>query len=326
MGRKKGFRIPGVSFSAKRALGITAMKSRASRSIGIPLTKAGRQRKFGAQVGCMTMGTIFLGTIGVFLFLISAAYAQTCCRVCKSGKPCGDSCISRSSQCSKPTGCACASGGQSSTILPLLNNDQSNIAPQSVLTTRVTAIDGDTIDIDGIVVRLEGIDAPEIKQECIDIFDEKYLCGRRAQQVLSRLLADDINCVNSGTDKYGRTLAYCTSRGEEINRRMVQLGWAFAFVKYNPRYLEDQQAASDAHIGMWEGKVDAPWDWRAEKIAERAAPGSCIIKGNISKGKKIFFLPFHSLYANVKVEESKGERWFCSEAEALAAGFRRALR
>lgn len=34
--------------------------------------------------------------------------AQDCCRVCKSGKPCGDSCIAATSTCSRPPGCACA--------------------------------------------------------------------------------------------------------------------------------------------------------------------------------------------------------------------------
>ncbi|MCX5888251.1 MAG: hypothetical protein NTY36_02220 [Deltaproteobacteria bacterium] len=39
-------------FSWKRALGISAAKARLSRKIGVPLTRSGRQRKFGAMMGC----------------------------------------------------------------------------------------------------------------------------------------------------------------------------------------------------------------------------------------------------------------------------------
>jgi hypothetical protein len=51
MGRKKG--IPGLSFSWKRASGLSSLKGKVSREIGIPLTKGGRQRKVGKAVGCL---------------------------------------------------------------------------------------------------------------------------------------------------------------------------------------------------------------------------------------------------------------------------------
>ena len=48
--------IPGLSFSWKRALGITAAKQRIARATGIPTTKAGRQQKIGRMLtggGCL---------------------------------------------------------------------------------------------------------------------------------------------------------------------------------------------------------------------------------------------------------------------------------
>ena len=51
MARKRGFRIPGLSFSWKRAVGLTQLKSKVSRTIGVPLTKAGRKRKLNTAVG-----------------------------------------------------------------------------------------------------------------------------------------------------------------------------------------------------------------------------------------------------------------------------------
>ena len=50
----------------------------------------------------------------------------------------------------------------------------------------------------------------------------------------------------------------------------------------------------------------------------------CLIKGNInSKGEKIYHVPGQQYYNDTKIEENKGERWFCTEAEAIAAGWRK---
>lgn len=59
--KRKG--IPGLSFSWKRALGLSAAKSRLSRQIGVPLTKGGRRQKIGRGLGC----AVILGFVGVFL-------------------------------------------------------------------------------------------------------------------------------------------------------------------------------------------------------------------------------------------------------------------
>lgn len=50
MAKKGGLKIPGVSFSWKRALGITAAKQKFARKTGIPTTKAGLERKVGKAV------------------------------------------------------------------------------------------------------------------------------------------------------------------------------------------------------------------------------------------------------------------------------------
>ncbi len=66
MGRKKG--IPGLSFSWRRASGLSAAKGRLSRKIGVPLTKSGRQRKVGRAMGCCIPAAFFLiGTLGAVI-------------------------------------------------------------------------------------------------------------------------------------------------------------------------------------------------------------------------------------------------------------------
>jgi len=51
-------------------------------------------------------------------------------------------------------------------------------------------------------------------------------------------------------------------------------------------------------------------------------PGTCRIKGNISDSGRIYHVPGGPAYERTKIEEAKGERWFCTEQEAQAAGWR----
>ncbi len=52
----------------------------------------------------------------------------------------------------------------------------------------------------------------------------------------------------------------------------------------------------------------------------------CLIKGNVSykTGEKIYHLSNCPYYNSTVINESYGERWFCSEAEAIKAGWRKA--
>jgi len=59
-----------------------------------------------------------------------------------------------------------------------------------------------------------------------------------------------------------------------------------------------------------------------------AAVSNCVIKGNVSvaTGERIYHMPGQEYYDATIITPDKGERWFCTEAEALAAGWRRARR
>ena len=133
-------------------------------------------------------------------------------------------------------------------------------------------------------------------------------------------------CEPSGRDRYGRTLAYCKAGAIDLNRQMVADGWAFAFVKYNVRYAEVEQTARLAKRGLWAGQAEKPWEWRAAQIAKYAPQGACVIKCNIAKEQRTYYLPFHQSYRLVKIDTGKGERWFCTQQEALTSGWQRALR
>lgn len=189
-------------------------------------------------------------------------------------------------------------------------------------------IDGDTIELAGEKLRLEGIDAPELAQTCALPSGHSYPCGKEAARALTRLLAaGPVTCIGEIRDDYGRLLATCHAGGVNVNAEMVRSGHAFAFRRYSQSYIREEDQARGEKAGLFAGAAEAPWDFRARKWAAATsdpAPGDCRIKGNISKSGRIYHMPWSPAYARTRINARQGERWFCTEAEALAAGWRAA--
>lgn len=197
--------------------------------------------------------------------------------------------------------------------------------PAPHISGRATVIDGDTIEIDGTRIRLEGIDAPEAGQSCQGGWFGTWNCGGAATAQLRWLVGGRrIECESAGTDKYGRILGLCSADGRDVNAEMVRTGHAWAFVKYSKRYKNAEAEARAAKAGIWKGESEPAWVYRERRwnVAEGDAPSGCAIKGNVTENGRIYHMPWSPWYAKVKVEPAKGERWFCSEAEAATAGFR----
>jgi len=211
-------------------------------------------------------------------------------------------------------------------------------------------LDGDTITVANVKIRLDGIDAPETDQVCLDRQAARWTCGIEARNQLSQHIADrTVRCTLSGMDVYRRTLAACRVDDEDLNAWMVRQGWALAFVRYSKAYVADETSARNAQRGMWAGAFIAPWDWRSRNrqtamlgvlsvpitaqallLAPASASGApspeCIIKGNVNrKGERIYHRPGGASYAQVNMN-APGKRWFCTEDEAQTAGWRPAIR
>lgn len=182
--------------------------------------------------------------------------------------------------------------------------------------------DGDTIRIGSQRIRLNGIDAPEDGQDC-ERDGKSYNCGAKAEKKLRSILRDGVACSGSRFDDFGRLLADCQANGLDVSAEMVRSGWALAFRKYSSAYVDEEDTAQAAGIGMWAGAFTPPWEFRAEKWKGNDAPDpTCPIKGNISKGGRIYHTPWSRSYSRTRINTAKGERWFCNEGEALAAGWR----
>ena len=200
-----------------------------------------------------------------------------------------------------------------------------NPLPRATITGPVRVVDGDTIVVGGVRIRLEGIDAPETSQMCTTHAGHVWPCGRKATSELVRMIGDSaVSCRDRGFDKYRRVLAVCFIGELDMNAEMVRRGYAWAFVRYSRAYVSVEAEARAAKSGIWSGEAQPAWDYRAGRwqAAEPAAPAGCAIKGNVTAHGRIYHLPWSPWYDKVKMDGDRGKRWFCSEAEALAAGWR----
>jgi endonuclease YncB( thermonuclease family) len=211
--------------------------------------------------------------------------------------------------------------------------------------------DGDQVVIGSSRIRLRGIDAPSVDQLCLNNAGERWTCGVAARdELIHHTDKKSWTCHVERTDRRGRNVAKCEVDGEDIQKWLVASGWALAYVRLSHDYEADEKAAREAKAGMWQGAFIAPWDWRvrnkktailgaakppanAHAILLASASGpvapspECTIKGNVNgAGECIYHTPASRWYAQIKMQVSKGTRWFCSVEDAEAAGCRETKR
>jgi endonuclease YncB( thermonuclease family) len=193
------------------------------------------------------------------------------------------------------------------------------------MAANVQIVDGDTLDIDGKRYRINGIDAPEAGQKCTSERGKDWSCGDVATNTLYNLThGKSVSCKTLAIDSYGRDVARCTADGTDLAGAMVERGMAWAFLKFSDEYEAAQETAKAAKIGIWRGPSQPAWEYRATSWnkAAQTAPKGCPIKGNITKNGKIYHPPWSPWYSRTRIDTTKGERWFCDEAQAIKAGWR----
>ena len=198
---------------------------------------------------------------------------------------------------------------------------------QLVIEGKVVKVhDGDTVTVldqnnKKHSIRLQGIDAPELKQEF----------GSDSQKNLSSMvMGKQVTIVWNKVDKYRRTVGTIMLNGRDINIEQVRAGVAWHFKKY-----EDEQSPADRQtyaaaeleartgkLGLWKGPTPmAPGDWRQEVKAKRWGPappeGTVIGSANSKK----YHRPECPGYRDMA---ERNRVFFKSVAEAEAAGFKRA--
>ena len=135
-------------------------------------------------------------------------------------------------------------------------------------------IDGDTVHIDENKFRLEGIDAPEMRQKCKKeslkisfiigfTFYKDYNCGKVSKEkLISKIRGSKIKCIFTTKDRYKRYIATCFKGKTNLNQWMVRNGFAIAYRRYSKKYVPDEVFAKENKLGLWQGKFMEPEKWR----------------------------------------------------------------
>ena len=128
--------------------------------------------------------------------------------------------------------------------------------------TKVT--DGDSLRSGEIRIRIFGIDAPEIRQNCLDAGGRAWTCGVRAKQAMASLVAghDKVRCEYKDTDRYKRLVMRCHAGGTDLGLALVRAGLALAERRFSKDYIEAETRARHDGVGMWAGTFLPPWEWR----------------------------------------------------------------
>ncbi len=219
-------------------------------------------------------------------------------------------------------------------------------------------IDGDTIAvrIDGerVKVRLIGVDTPETRKPNTPVQCFGPQASSRMQSLVqSRSVRLQADPTQGDRDRYDRLLRYVfTPDGRNVAQVLIAGGFGREYT-YSSAYgfqglfRAAQATAQRTRSGLWgacpsfgapqSGSTASPTSTKrsTNQPATPARPvapstpvkpaGACDIKGNISsEGEKIYHVPGGKSYGRTKITPSKGERYFCSESEASAAGWRAA--
>jgi endonuclease YncB( thermonuclease family) len=126
-------------------------------------------------------------------------------------------------------------------------------------------MDGDSLEIGGRRVRLFGIDAPELDQNCRSAAGAAYDCGTAARRALDAAIGGrTVTCTPVGAS-HDRAVALCQANGRDLSEEMVRSGHALELKNFSRgRYGPAERAARGARRGLWAGNFEEPAAWRKE--------------------------------------------------------------
>lgn len=126
------------------------------------------------------------------------------------------------------------------------------------LSGHAQVIDGDSLFLQGVELRLKGIDVPESAQECTRS-GRSWPCGREAARALASMLRrKTVNCSGNERDAHDRLLATCKVGSLDVNKWLVEQGWAVSF----HGFPAEERSARAAKKGIWAGPFMRPREWR----------------------------------------------------------------
>jgi len=205
-------------------------------------------------------------------------------------------------------------------------------ASAETVSGRASVIAADILRIGDRKVRLDGIEPPDANQRCLRAGarpgGRTWTCGQDAREAMQRLVhGQTVTCTVGAKDKSGAASGRCRVKDADLGEMLVKAGYVFADAGLMAPYRGAEDAAKAAKAGLWsspEPERPAIWRDRLWAAAKREAPDGCPIKGRVQGEERVYLLPWESNYTRVRVRKGRGERWFCTQDEAEAAGWRKA--
>lgn len=140
--------------------------------------------------------------------------------------------------------------------------------PAQPLDGIAVVVEGDRLNVNGLPVRLYGIDAPEIGQTCLSRRGESYDCGATARAILERLIGTrPVQCQIYSVLANDEQVGSCAVGTQDLAATMVLAGWAFPQRALSSRYERLEARAQSARSGLWAGQAARPWIWRRRQEA-----------------------------------------------------------
>ena len=137
-----------------------------------------------------------------------------------------------------------------------------NLFAAELINGNTKIIDGDTLHIGKYKIRLHGIDAPELNQNC-NYKNKDWECGQQSKKYLIQLIdSNAVNCQVIGIDRYKWYIGICYVNKLNINKMLVKNGWAIAYRYYSKAYTDEEFIAKKMKIGIWKGKFEEPYIFR----------------------------------------------------------------
>lgn len=190
---------------------------------------------------------------------------------------------------------------------------------------RAVAVNGDTLRLDGRLIGLAGVEAPDRGQSCTKSGNRRWRCGIAATEALAQKLRRlPVACAPTGSEERGRQLARCKVGSEDLAGGLVREGHVFAAAGFFSSYASLETAAKTQKSGIWAGEAERPHLWKSRLLedAKKRAPNQCPVKGVKAASGLRYVMPWEDDYVRVRVRTERGERWFCSEDEARTAGYK----
>jgi len=192
--------------------------------------------------------------------------------------------------------------------------------------TPVSVIDGDTIQIDGKIIQIYGIDAPELGQMCRH--DGTWFhCGLDAAFELNKLIGLEETALRCAPPegKAGAATQVCQVGHFDVAHVLLSSGYVVATAEAGSNYREAESSARGAKLGLWHSEFVTPADWRAgRRLADEPDPAGepCPIKAVVSPGgEHFYYVPTDKVYDALPLDPARQDRRFCSDEDARAAGW-----